>query len=264
MFMFIRRLATAALTVGMCGLACAPMASAQGLELRYQLTSHQPGTPTGATLHVVYPDTGPGGKPKPVSKGVYEFPSGTVINERAVPVCSASDAQFQIEGYEACSADTSLGGGGITVDTGLGRPFDPFPLDDRYFHGPGQLITVFTAHGTPTPVLQVNRLKIQGSTIIDLPSLPPGYPPGTKTVAKQVDQEIAPVITAAGAFMTTPPTCPPSHVWIARLTITYDDGTIDTAASQTPCSPPGAARAAGAPSRPARAHRSKHRHQWRR
>ncbi len=260
--MLIRRLVTAAITAGMCGVACAPMAMAQGLELRYQLTSHQPGTPTGAMLHVVYPDTGPGGKPKPVSKGVYEFPRGTMINERAVPVCSASDAQFQLEGYQACPADTNLGGGGITVDTGVGRPFDPLPLNDRYFHGPGQLITVFTAHGTPGPVLQVNRLKIHGSTIIDLPSLPPGYPPRTKTVAKQVDQEIIPVVTPAGAFMTTPSTCPASHVWIARLTITYEDGTIDTATSQTPCSSPGSARAASLRSHP-RAARPKDRHQRR-
>src|SRR5947209_10826070 len=144
--MWIRRGAMAA--IGTIALVCtsAPAASAGGLELRFQLTSHEPGTATatGATLHVVYPDDGPGGKPKPVSRGVYEFPAGTSIDESAVPVCSASDAEFELLGPRACASDTALGGGGITVDTGLGAPIDPFALDDQYFHGPRQLITVFT------------------------------------------------------------------------------------------------------------------------
>jgi hypothetical protein len=112
---------------------------------------------------------------------------------------------------------------------------DPFALDDLYFHGPGELITVFTPHGATRPVLQVNRLKIEGPTIVDLPSLPPGYPPGTKTVAKQVDQQIAAAVSDHGAFMTTPAVCPRDRQWVSRLTITYEDGSVDSATSSTPC-----------------------------
>jgi hypothetical protein len=210
-------------------------ASASGLQLTLQLTSHQPATSTGATLHLVYPDTGPGGKPKPVAKGVYAFPRGTAIDEAAVPVCSASNAELELLGSDACPPSTALGGGGLTVDTGFGPPIDPLVLDDSYFHGPGQLITVFRPHEAPGPVLQVNRLQIKGATIIDRPSLPPGYQPGTKTVAKEVSDEITPVSSAGQSFMTTPPSCPRSGHWISRLTITYEDGTVESATSATPC-----------------------------
>jgi hypothetical protein len=215
--------------------SAAEAASASRLELRFQLTSSQPGTATGAVLHLVYPNDGPGGKPKPVSKGVYTFPSGTTIDEGAIPICTVSDAELQLLGREACAPATALGGGAITVDSGFGPPIDPFLLDNSYFHGPGQLITVFTPHEAPGPVLQVNRLEIEGSTIIDRPSLPPGYPPGTKTVAKQVDDEIARVSSGGRAFMTTPASCPRAGKWISRLTITYEDGTVETATSATPC-----------------------------
>jgi hypothetical protein len=130
-------------------------------------------------------------------------------------------------------------------------------LDDSYFLGPGQLITVFRAHGTPGPTLQVNRLKIEGSTIYDQPQLPPGYPPGTKTVAKQVDQEITLAGSGGRAFMTTPATCPASEQWIARLTVTYEDGSIDSETSATPCEQPVAISAAVKPRHP---HRRGHRH----
>jgi hypothetical protein len=231
-----RYVAALTLALGAIGLGfSASGANANGLELRFQLTSHQPGTPTGATLHIVYPNDGPGGKPKPVSLGVYGFPRGTTIDEGAVPVCMASDAEFELLGASACAASTALGGGGITVDTGFGAPIDPLALDDSYFHGPGQLITVFRPHEAPGPVLQVNRLQIEGSTIIDRPSLPPGYPQRTKTVAKEVNQEIALVSSGGQAFMTAPPTCTRSGKWISRLTITYEDGTVESATSATPC-----------------------------
>ena len=124
--MRMRLLAVLTIALGAGGLGfTAQAASAAGMELRFQLTSHQPGTPTGATLHIVYPNDGPGGKPKPVSLGVYQFPSGTTVDEAAVPVCPASDAEFELLGTAACAAASGLGGGGITVDTGFGPPIDP-------------------------------------------------------------------------------------------------------------------------------------------
>ena len=114
---------TTALGASGLGLSAQP-ASASGLILSLQLTSHQAGTPTGATLHIVYPSDGPGGKPKPVSLGLYGFPRGTTIDEGALPVCPASDAEFDLLGPSACAVDTGLGGGGITVDTGFGPPVE--------------------------------------------------------------------------------------------------------------------------------------------
>src|SRR2546425_315969 len=102
----MRKALTALVAVGLAiGLgSAAGAASASGLELRFQLTSHQPATATGATPHIVYPDNGPGGKPKPVSKGVYKFPLGTTIDEAAVPTCMASNAELELLGSDACPA----------------------------------------------------------------------------------------------------------------------------------------------------------------
>ena len=108
-----------------------------------QLASHTPSTPTGATLRLVWPD-GPDGKPKPETEGVFELPEGTVVNEAAIPTCTASDEE---------------------------------PSDQ----------------------------------VIDLRA------------------------TDAGAFITTPPTCPAGGEWISHTTITYTDGTVDRATGVTPC-----------------------------
>ena len=201
---------------------------------RLQLTSHRPNRPTGATLHIVWPSDGPGGKPKPEAKES-SLPAGTKVNEKAVPTCTASDTQLKAEGSAACSSATYLGPGMATVITGLGPPVDPFGLDDRWFHAPGAIVAVFTARGAPGPTLTVNRVEIKGATFIARLSLPPGYPPGTKTVPKQSDQIIDRRVSSAGAFITTPPSCPKDGKWISRATSTYDDGSTDTATNVTPC-----------------------------
>ncbi len=203
-----------------------------------QLNSPDPGTPTGATLHLVWPSDGPGGKPKPEVKGVFELPAGTEINENAVPACTASDTELEVEGGAACPSGSGIGPGEISLLTGLGPPVDPVFLDDQWFHGPGQIFALITPRGLPRPILAVNRVQIQGASFVAAPSLPPGYPPGTKTVPKQSDQTIDKRVSAAGAFITTPPTCPAGGRWIAHATVTYDDGSVDRATSATRCNRP--------------------------
>jgi hypothetical protein len=208
-----------------------------GLVSDLQLTSHVVGTPSGGTLHLVWPD-GPDGKPKPEAKGVFQFPAGTIINEQAVPVCNASDTELQLEGRAACPDGSALGPGDLALITGVGAPVDPLRLDDFWFHGPGQLVGLISPQGSQYPVLAVNRVQIQGATLIAQPSLPPGYPPGTKTAPKESNQRIDRLVSSAGAFITTPPTCPSSGAWISHTTITYDDGSTDSATSATPCTGP--------------------------
>jgi hypothetical protein len=198
------------------------------------LTSHTPGTPTGATLHLVWPD-GPDGKPKPEAEGVFALPAGTVVDESAIPTCTASDVEMQALGEAACPEGSRLGPGVTTLISGLGAPFDPFVLDDYWFHGPGQIVALYWLHGTRAPTLKVNRVEIRGSTFIARPSYPPGYPPGTNTTAKQSDQVVDAKVTEAGSFITTPPRCPRSRKWISHATVTYDDGSVDTATAVTRC-----------------------------
>jgi hypothetical protein len=225
------------LTILVAALAGPADALARGkLIADLQLTSHEPATPTGGTLHLVWPD-GPGGKPKPEAKGVFELPAGSRINENAIPTCFASDPELQVEGDAACPVGSGIGPGAITLLTGLGSPVDPVFLDDQWFHGPGQIFALITPRGLPRPIT-VNRVKIEGASFVASPSLPPGYPPSTKTVPKQSDQTIDQRVSAAGSFLTTPPICPDNGKWIAHGTVIYDDGSVDRATSVTPCNQP--------------------------
>jgi hypothetical protein len=119
--------------------------------------------------------------------------------------------------------------------TGIGSPVDPFATDNYWYHGPHQLIGLFHVRGTENPTLAVNRVEIRGSSFIARPALPPGYPPGEKTVPKESYQRIHRLVTAKGAFITTPPRCPRSRRWIARSAVTYDDGTVQRTTTATRC-----------------------------
>src|SRR5437764_770452 len=101
-----RALVLAALTVTLALLApqAAQARAHEKLIADLQLTSHTPGTPTGLTLHLVWPDNGPDGRPKPEAKGVFTLPDGAQIDESAVPTCTASDTELELEGGAACPA----------------------------------------------------------------------------------------------------------------------------------------------------------------
>jgi hypothetical protein len=210
-------------------------ASADKLISNLKMTSHRPGTATGLKLHLVWPSDGPDGRPKPETKGVFRLPPGTVVDETAIPTCMASDAELQSQGYSGCPSPTALGPGVTTLLTGVGPPMDPFIVDDYWFHGPGQLIAVYTSQGSTSPGLSVNRVKIKRSRFVATPSLPPGFPPGSKTVPKRSDQRVFRRVSEAGAFVTTPPHCPRNHHWVAHTKVTYEDGSVQRARSVTPC-----------------------------
>ena len=212
------------------GLGAGSAAASGGLVAKLRLSSHRPGTPTGATLNLIRPD-GPDGKPKPEATGIFQLPAGTAINEKAVPACTLDDTAWQVEGVGACPR-SRLGEGLATLDTGFGPPIDPLTVDDYWFHAPGQIVALFTPHGLKAPVLTITRVRIEGATFVAPLSLPPGYPPGTKTVPKESDV----TIDRHGSFITTPPTCPADGEWVAKVTLVYDDGSTDSATDATPCS----------------------------
>lgn len=232
-----RALVLAALTVTLALLApqAAQARAHEKLIADLQLTSHTPGTPTGLTLHLVWPDNGPDGRPKPEAKGVFTLPDGAQIDESAVPTCTASDTELELEGGAACPAGSDLGPGQVSLLTGAGAPVDPLLLDNEWYHGPSQIFALFTPHGAPRPILTVNRVKIEGTSFVAQPSLPPGVQPGSKTVPKQSDQEVREIVNNGHAFVTTPPACPASGEWVSHSSVTYDDGSVDTATSETPC-----------------------------
>ena len=219
-------------TVG--GVGTAAAAASDRLVADLKLTSKRPNQPTGATLHLVWPD-GEDGKPKPEKVGIFRLPAGSRVNQSAIPVCTATDAELRVRGGSACPGGSELGPGRVTFVSGFGSPFDPVTLENDWYHAPGQLVGLFHPQGSRTPTIAVNRVDIQGSTFVARPALPPGFPPGTKTAPKQSDQEIYGLSTTRGAFLTTPPRCPRSRKWVAHATVIYDDGSVDKDTSVTRC-----------------------------
>ena len=125
-----RALIAATLSIALAGFGASATdaSAAEKLVADLQMTSHTPGTPTGLTLHLVWPSNGPGGKPKPEVKGVFNLPAGTQIDESAVPSCTASDAELMAMGGGACPSGSHVGPGQISLLTGFGPPVDPFVL----------------------------------------------------------------------------------------------------------------------------------------
>lgn len=231
----------AAVAAAVALLACGAAGSAAAKErfrANLRLSSQRPNAPTGGSLHLIWPNNGPGGKPKPEATGIFRLPAGTRVDESAVPECTASDAELQALGGAACPASSYLGPGHASVITGFGPPLDPLLLDDRWYHGPHEIIGIFTDRGTTAPVVKVNKVEIHGATFIARLSLPPGYPPGTKTAPKTTDQIIQMRTGPHGSFITTPPRCPPSRVWISHAKSIYDDGSSDSATTAMPCRRP--------------------------
>src|SRR3954454_2686948 len=140
-------------------------APSQRLQATLRLTSSTPNTPSGGILNLVRPD-GPDGKPKPEAVGVFELPEGTTINESAVPVCTADDTTLQLEGEAACPSASHVGEGLATLLTGFGPPLDPVTLDDHWYHAPGEIVALFTPHGTTAPVLKVIHVQIKGASFV--------------------------------------------------------------------------------------------------
>jgi len=226
--------AVAALTCALAGPAAA--GAADKLDAQLRLTSSKPNTPAGAVLNLVRPDEADG-KPKTEATGVFQLPPGTVVNQSAVPPCTKDDVQLQLEGAAACP-DSHIGSGYVTLVSGFGAPVDPFDLDQQWYYAPGELVALYTKHGTPYPVLSVGRVQIKDATFTAVLDLPPGYPPGTKTSPKETDLTIQPYIGPRGSFITTPPTCPPNGKWITTVTMHYEDGSTETVSDATRCERP--------------------------
>ncbi len=218
-------------------------------------TSQTPGTSTGRLENGDFVDpANPGGKPHGVRSVVLELAGGARWDTDAIPQCSASDAALTASGPAACPAETKVGQGPVVVDTGFEGSnrnvefdFSAFNEDDgmilvgREKQSGGHLVVHATISG--------GRLEIQFPPA-------PGTPPegGALKTERIVFFERSEVRDGQRrAYLTTPPTCPASGVWVNRLTYTFGDGVSETVESASSCvaqrSPSLRLRVSGVPQR---------------
>jgi hypothetical protein len=212
------------------GLMCsAPATAGVRQDFSARFTTARPASSTGLSFQFLYRDPAdPNAKPPALTTLVVRLPVGTTFDAGAAPVCSATDAQLELEGPSACPSASQVGSGTFTAMTGI-PPLDPFVATDLIYNGGDALIEDVVFKGTQVTA-GIDRLTIRGSTLTAHPPDTPGGPPDGRTVPRQIDFAIA----VHGRFVRTPASCPRAG-WVASSTATFADGASETDTSELAC-----------------------------
>jgi hypothetical protein len=195
---------------------------------QFTYSSKKPGSPSGLDGLGTWSDPGePAGKPKEVTRIKVIGAPGLRLDTSALPICKASDAVVQRRALRACPASSKLGTvkGEAVISTGA-----PFNTVATLFNGRRKIIVV---------VMLGDRLLTnfrddvgRRSVTVNLKILPgisltrfePHIPRHLRRQGKK-----------RKSYVTTPPTCPPSGVWVTTAIFTYRDGSEQTLTAPTPC-----------------------------
>jgi len=204
----------------------------------FELSATTPGTPTGMSIDVLFkhPDD-PEAKPPALDTAELMLPRGMRIDDGAVPRCDATDDDFQLQGRDACPAETQIGSGAVTVMLGI-PPADPQTLDIVAFNGNGEIVEVVFFPGTNV-VAGIDRLTIEDGRLVAHPPSPPGGPPDGRTAIRELQLEVPLRIGPGGdSFITTPPRCPRRRAWRSRGHFGFADGGTTVVGDRTRCRRP--------------------------
>ena len=207
----------------------------------FKLTETRPAASTAARLQVDYvnPDD-PAAKPPAVRQVVTILPRGARYDPSVPGSCTASDAELTLLGAEACPRESAIGGGVVTVNTGLPGPERIVTADVEFFNNAqdpdGELIFLNTVRGSGART--VIRADVTGRRTITDAGMLPGTPPDGGAI-DTVDVRLAEVSRLVDgtrrSYITTPRRCPRSGVWVTRVRFTYADGVTQTVPTANPC-----------------------------
>ena len=236
-----RKRATGRLTAAACvaaavlgaGAGEAGAASTERADFDLELTSRTPGTATGVLIRIRYKARGgdPNAKPSPIREGTIEAPPGTVFHLGRVPVCRASDEEFRARGRGACSRESMVGHGDLSIITGFGPPADPFLTDAWIFNtGPGKGMVEVVQEKGQDRTLGFDRPDVRENKLHLHPPSTPGGPPDGQSAVRDID-----FLIDDPTYVTAPTSCPADGLWRTRGTFKYADGVSTTVAETTPC-----------------------------
>ena len=219
----------AAIALAAGGAGTATAAVVRG-EFKLGIGTREPGTGTSLQLDILFrhPDD-PERKPPALTAARFDLPAGTRFDTSAAPVCRASDEQFRAQGPGACPEGSRVGSGSFTAITGFGPPADPFVGDIVMINGGTELVELVLFRGTQQ-VAGLDRISIEGSSLVPHPPSTPGGPPDGRTVPR----EIHITLDRRGSFVTTPATCPAGG-WSYGARFQFADGGSDTDLRTAPC-----------------------------
>ena len=204
----------------------------------YTLSQERPSSPTSE--HFVFDYVNPNdpeAKPPAVEKVVTRLPNTAHFDSSVPGSCTATDAELMAQGADACPESSAIGGGVITVDTGVPGPGRFITADTLFFNNAedpdGEFIYLNTARGTEgRTVIRADVTRRRTITGV-FPPLP-GTPPDGGSI-DTVDVTVADVRSGGDAFITTPRQCPQDGSWRPAVRFSYQDGVTQTVASEAPC-----------------------------
>jgi hypothetical protein len=240
----IRRLALTSVALG--ALAVPVATSLGGTDgsrqaARYSLSQHQPGKSTGERFVVDYVNPGdPTAKPPAVRRVVTMLPLRSRYDTSVPGLCAATDAELMAEGAAACPRDSRIGGGVVTVDTGIPGPGRVIEADVEFFNNTDEFIYLNTVRDSGART--VIRAELRGRkriTEVDPPL--PGTPPDGGAI-DTVQVAIAAVSRIRDGerrnYIKTPPHCPARGFWITATRFVYADGVSQTVKNRVRCERP--------------------------
>ena len=233
----VMRNVTTALVVWLAFSAPASAESTPAGDFSFEFTSSRPGAPSGLSFTQLYKNPEDAdAKPSPVRQFLLAAPKGSVFDGTAVAVCNATDGEFQMMGKAACSAESQVAEGFITVMTGIPGE-EPFSLDATVFNSGDGIIELFTMPGTGA-FMAIERPKFVGRNAFEDTDVAPtpGGPPDFQSAAREAYLEF-PVSRGPGgrSFITTPARCPAAGHWTARFEWTNADGNSYANSDDTTC-----------------------------
>jgi hypothetical protein len=212
-------------------------ASRQTATLRFSTAT--PGAPAGISFAADFHDPAdPNAKPHALTAFDITLPAGTVIDFGAIPQCTASDAELQLEGTAACPAASRLATGTLITDTGSPAGFPRYATNQlNQFNGNHELITISDSVD-PQGFRTVGRSPVAGTTIHNtIPPFPGAPPPEPLLAFRKMTLAGAPGGDTKRPWLRTPPTCPRARAWTTRMTFTYVDGVTQATSATSPCDP---------------------------
>src|SRR3954454_6445106 len=216
------------------GAAAEPTAS---VEYRDAFTTKKPGAPSGRVFHDEFFNAGDrSGKPPPVQHIHIQLPHGARFDWRAVPLCTASDAELTAEGASACPAGSKVGAEVYSFDTGVDGPNRIVTSDITFLNNKEELIIVTRERQSGTRVVTRGKLGPATSNFA-LPPLPGTPPDGGADKLEDAKYPVS-IGPSGKAWLTTPRTCPRSRKWTFRADYTFRNGEKVTRTSKSPCKRP--------------------------
>jgi hypothetical protein len=207
----------------------------------YTLDQKRPGKPTAEHFKFDYVNPeDPDAKPPVVKKVVTILPKGARYDASVPGSCTAGDEELMLQGAAACPEDSRIGGGVITVDTGVPGPGRIVTADTEFFNNAedpeGEFIYLNTVRGSGART--VVRADVTRRTTVTEAGMLPGTPPdggAIDTVDVEVTRVVRTIDGERRAYITTPPRCTKSRTWRARVRFTYEDDYSQTVATPNRC-----------------------------